>query len=82
MPLLDGKKVPADEIDPAKHRYVGMWRPPSPPYPADDEAFRQFYNQLPDPAALEKKPEDIYAFRRGALLAWSELTERQKEPDG
>ncbi len=26
MPYLNGKLVSADEIDPAKHRYVGMFR--------------------------------------------------------
>ncbi len=27
MPLLNGKSVSAGEIDPAKHRYIGMFRP-------------------------------------------------------
>jgi hypothetical protein len=28
MPLLDGKQVDASAIDPAKHKFIGMWRPP------------------------------------------------------
>ena len=28
MPILDGHKVDADQIDSAKHRFIGMWRPP------------------------------------------------------
>lgn len=31
MPILDGKPVDASVIDPAKHKYIGMWRPPEPP---------------------------------------------------
>ena len=31
MPILDGRKVDADQIDPAKHRCIGMWRPPAIP---------------------------------------------------
>ena len=31
LPLLDGKYVPAETIDPAKHRYLGMFRPPTNP---------------------------------------------------
>jgi len=27
MPLLKGSLVPLEAIDPAKHRYIGMWRP-------------------------------------------------------
>lgn len=30
--LLDGKKVFATEIDPAKHRYIGMFRPATNPF--------------------------------------------------
>lgn len=29
--ILDGKPVDASVIDPAKHKYIGMWRPPEPP---------------------------------------------------
>lgn len=29
--ILDGKPVDASVIDPAKHKYVGMWRPPVAP---------------------------------------------------
>lgn len=28
MPILDGRPVPACDIDPARHRFIGMWRPP------------------------------------------------------
>ncbi len=31
MPILDGHKVEADQIDAAKHRFIGTWRPPLPP---------------------------------------------------
>lgn len=31
MPILDGKPVDASVIDPAKHKYIGMWRPPEAP---------------------------------------------------
>lgn len=31
MPILDGRPVPACDIDPARHRFIGMWRPPEPP---------------------------------------------------
>lgn len=29
MAILDGKHVADEVIDPGKHRYTGMWRPPS-----------------------------------------------------
>jgi len=32
MPFLDGKEVKAEEIDPGKHRFIGMFRHPIPPY--------------------------------------------------
>ena len=28
MPILDGEHVEADQIDLAKHRFIGTWRPP------------------------------------------------------
>ena len=28
MAILDGRRVPACDIDPARHRFIGMWRPP------------------------------------------------------
>ena len=31
MPLLDGKPVAPDAIDPAKHKFVGTFRPPQQP---------------------------------------------------
>jgi hypothetical protein len=30
--LLNGKNVPASEIDPSKHRYIGMFRPAENPF--------------------------------------------------
>jgi hypothetical protein len=29
MPILDGKPCKPEEIDPAKHRFIGMFRPPT-----------------------------------------------------
>lgn len=29
--LLDGKQVDSSEIVPTKHKFIGMWRPPSRP---------------------------------------------------
>lgn len=29
--ILDGKKVDASEITPEKHRFIGVWRDPTPP---------------------------------------------------
>jgi hypothetical protein len=31
MALLDGKFVKSEEIDPAKHRFIGTFRQPQPP---------------------------------------------------
>ena len=31
MAILEGKKVDGDKIDPALHKFIGMWRPPYPP---------------------------------------------------
>ena len=31
MSLLDGKQVKPEEINPAKHRFIGTWRPPAVP---------------------------------------------------
>jgi len=31
MAILDGKHVDNSSIDPAKHKFIGMFRPPSPP---------------------------------------------------
>jgi len=36
MAILDGRQVEADQIDPAKHRFIGMWRPPQPPASEED----------------------------------------------
>jgi hypothetical protein len=33
MAILDGKVVPDEEIDPAKHEFLGMFRYPLPPDP-------------------------------------------------
>lgn len=33
MPLLDGEFVEPSEIDPTKHRFIGMFRKPNPPKP-------------------------------------------------
>lgn len=32
MTLLNGKHVPASDIDPAKHRFIGLFRPAQDPY--------------------------------------------------
>lgn len=34
MPLLNGQYVDASAIDPQRHRYLGMWRPPVNPLAA------------------------------------------------
>ncbi len=39
MPILDGHKVDADQIDPCKHRYIGPWRHPRPPTLAEFERY-------------------------------------------
>jgi len=31
MPLLNGKFVIAEDIDPAQHKFIGMFRNPAPP---------------------------------------------------
>lgn len=31
MPILDGRKIGADQFDPVKHKFIGTWRPPIPP---------------------------------------------------
>ena len=31
MPYLDGTPVNPDEIDPAKHKFIGLFRPPAAP---------------------------------------------------
>ena len=31
MVILDGKQVDAKQIDPAKHQFIGTWRPPAIP---------------------------------------------------
>lgn len=31
MSILDGHKVETDEINLARHRFIGTWRPPIPP---------------------------------------------------
>jgi len=37
MPILNGVKAEADQIDAAKHHFVGTWRPPVPPTLAEIE---------------------------------------------
>jgi len=39
MPILDGVKAEADQIDPAKHQFLGTWRPPAPPTLAEIEGM-------------------------------------------
>ena len=33
--ILDGQYVPADQINPAKHRFIGTFRPPLPDPPEE-----------------------------------------------
>ena len=40
MPILNGKRVSKEQIDPAKHRFVGIFRAPSPP---DFRGYDNFY---------------------------------------
>jgi len=43
MVYLNGKKVQNDAIDPAKHIFIGCFRPPSPPasnWPISEGAWR------------------------------------------
>jgi len=39
MTLLNGKHVDPKEIDPAKHKFIGLFREPTPPYRRPGETW-------------------------------------------
>lgn len=65
MPLLDGKYVASDEIDPAKHKFIGTFRPPSQP---DSKLINGSYSGIilcPCGRGLQSAQETAEHWQRG-----------------
>ena len=60
MPILDGHKVDADQIDPCKHRCIGTWRPPAIPKQFDipwrEKTDESVFSMTPEQKAATECP--------------------------
>jgi hypothetical protein len=76
MALLDGKIVPDEDIDPAKHDFLGMFRYPYPPDPGGYDLL------CPCGAILKYVGEKTEHWRRGhfdiPLYTWRTPTGREE----